>query len=1036
MSIKRYNAKRDFKLTPEPAGATAKSRAKGLLFVVQKHAASHLHYDFRLELEGVMKSWAVPKGPSLNPAEKRLAMHVEDHPMAYRIFEGIIPKGNYGAGTVMVWDEGTYYADASLSKKANEKILLDGYHKGKLSFHLQGEKLHGEFSLVRMRGKSTEDNAWLLFKADDATADSDNDIRDQDHSAVSGRSMSEIADNTEVKVWISKPGHAKGYEDPTRKVSKSAQDKTTGNVRPSSSKTGSVKTSKTAKAKNSKVHPDAADGVEDGTRKTIDGSKSPGTRRKKFPDMARAALKLGGEKTAVPTISGPQLATLVDAPFDREGWIFEIKWDGYRALGFNPAHDGVSLISRNGHSFDDRFPGIRAALLTLPCTAIVDGEVVALDEDGKPSFGQLQNSTDQDANRVYYLFDLLYVDGVDVRAVSLLGRKQLLQQLLAGCDVQLQYSDHVATSGIAFFEAARQGKLEGIVAKDAAAAYQTGRRTRHWLKVKIAQRQEFVIAGYTQPRRSRSDIGSLVLAYYGTSGKTAGKLRFAGHVGSGMDTRMRAELKQKLDRLVLQKSPFAEPPSTNEVPTWVKPTLVCEVRYTEKTADCQLRHPVFVGLRSDKPADAIHWDVAQDTELVVEAVEQNAPAARKHSPGKKVGAQKKSARVAAKTTVPKATAIIAEMANIGGSVKTSRTASSKANSSLTNSKKTTSNKTDSNKANSIKTTSSKPTPSKTTSSKTTSPVAKASDGVEKIFSKEAPERDKLILKINGKSVAISHPRRIYYPELKLSKMDVIDFYRTIAPYLLPYLKDRPFVLHRFPGGIYHEGFYQKDNEQELPEWVKSIELHSESTDADINYLVCQNEATLVYLANLGCLEMNPWNSRIRHIDKPDWMIFDLDPVDISFTKVVEVAQVIHGMFEASGIPHYCKTSGKRGLHIAVPLGAKYTNDTVREMAESIAQLVHQEMPGSTSLERSPAKRQKKIYLDYLQNGTGKTLAAPYSLRPVDYAGVSTPLHWDEVSAKLDPRDFNIHTILDRLQSEGDLWQGMLTETIDLKALLR
>lgn len=315
--------------------------------------------------------------------------------------------------------------------------------------------------------------------------------------------------------------------------------------------------------------------------------------------------------------------------------------------------------------------------------------------------------------------------------------------------------------------------------------------------------------------------------------------------------------------------------------------------------------------------------------------------------------------------------------------------------------------------------------------------AKATAANTATFSKEPPERDKFALRINGKEVAVSHPKRIYFPELKLSKMDVIDYYRSISSCLLPYLKDRPFVLHRFPGGIYQQGFFQKDNEQqELPAWIKSIEIRAESTGEDVNYVVCQNEATLVYLANLGCIEMNPWNSRIRNLDKPDWMIFDLDPVDIGFTKVVEVAQVIHGMFDAIGIPHYCKTSGKRGLHIAVPLHAKYSNDTVREMAESIAQLVHQELPGSTSLERSPGKRQKKIYLDYLQNGHGKTLVAPYSLRPVDYAGVSTPLHWSEVTAKLDPRAFNIHTIMERLKSEGDLWQGVLTEAIDLKAILQ
>ncbi|MES2625049.1 MAG: non-homologous end-joining DNA ligase, partial [Pseudomonadota bacterium] len=968
MSIKRYNEKRNFKDTPEPAGKTEKSSAKALLFVIQKHEASHLHYDFRLELEGVMKSWAVPKGPSLNPEEKRLAMHVEDHPMSYRTFEGIIPKGNYGAGTVMVWDEGTYYADAKLDKKANEKLLIDGYRKGKLSFYMKGKKLHGEFSLVRMRGKNTEDNAWLLLKADDANADRDSDVRDQDKSAVSGRAMTEIAASKKAKIWIS--------------------NKTTKSV-------ASGKTTGTKKK--------AADGAK----------KTPSTTRKRnATSFAKTALELGGKKSPVPKISGPQLATLIDEPFDREGWAFEIKWDGYRALGYQPAHEGISLISRNGHSFDERFPVIRNALATLPCDAIIDGEIVALDEEGKSSFGQLQKSEENNANLVYYLFDLLYVAGVDVRALPLRYRKQLLQQLLEGCDERLQYSDHVETSGVDFFEAAKKGGLEGILAKDLEATYQTGSRTRHWLKIKLEQRQEFIIAGYTQPRRSRSDIGSLVLGYYGTEGKTAGKLRFAGHVGSGMDTAMRAELKQKLDKRALKKSPFAEHVPTNEPATWVKPELVCEVRYTEKTTDCQLRHPVFIGLRTDKAAHDIHWDVAQDSDVAIITAEQTETAAGKAAGRKQTVTRKQAAKAAGRSVGSKTTAVVAQATNATSKRKTAKVGSGKEalKKVSTSSVKATSTKTSKSKT----TVASKPS---TDNSKPSRPHAKvvakkkASAVPQQIFAKEPPERDKLTLKINNKSVAISNPKRIYFPELKISKMEVIDYYRAISDYLLPYLKDRPFVLHRFPSGIYHEGFYQKDNEQELPGWIKTVEVHSESTNEEINYIVCQNEATLVYLANLGCLEMNPWNSRVRHLDKPDWMIFDLDPVDISFAKVVEVAQVIHGMFDSSGVPHYCKTSGKRGLHIAVPLGAKYTNNTVREMAEAIAQLVHQELPGSTSLERSPAKRQKKIYLDYLQNGHGKTLVAPYSLRPVDYAGVSTPLHWDEVTAKLDPRDFTIHTIM-------------------------
>lgn len=574
MSIKRYNEKRNFNATPEPAGKTVPTpRAGGLRFVVQKHRASHLHYDFRLELNGVLLSWAVPKGPSLNPEDKRLAMHVEDHPLDYRSFEGIIPEGNYGAGTVMVWDEGTYAADPALGKAANVKQLTADYKKGHLRFVMNGRKLKGAFSLVKMRGNkyANDDKAWLLLKSDDEAADRKRPVADQDRSAVTGRSLEEIAADAGA-VW----------ESPRKKAV------TKGKL-----------AQKLAAAEKRKA------------------PKAAAAKGRKPRDLAKAALAAGGKRAPVPEVSGPQLATLVDAPFDKEGWIFEIKWDGYRALGYKPALDGATLVSRNGLSFDKKFASIAEAIDTLPCSVIVDGEIVALDKQGRSSFERLQQHEDEPAELTYCLFDLLYVDGVDIRHLPLLERKALLQRLMQNCDPRLQYSDHLETHGRDFFEAARKSELEGIIAKDGSAAYQS-QRTRHWLKVKLEKRQEFIIAGYTAPRRSRSDIGSLVLAYNErANGKPTGRLRFAGHVGSGMDTDTRAQLKAKLDRRARKGSPFAERHATNEPATWVKPELVCEVRFTEKTADCQLRHPVFIALRSDKPASEIYWDVAEKTQNVI-----------------------------------------------------------------------------------------------------------------------------------------------------------------------------------------------------------------------------------------------------------------------------------------------------------------------------------------------------------------------------------------------------------------------------------
>ncbi|MEX0618662.1 MAG: DNA ligase D [Pseudohongiellaceae bacterium] len=853
MSIQRYNEKRNFQDTPEPPGQSSAPGSKVLRFVIQKHQASHLHYDFRLEMDGVLKSWAVPKGPSLNPEQKRLAMHVEDHPMDYRQFEGTIPKGNYGAGTVMVWDEGYYYVEASMDREENEKALLQGLSRGKLSFYLEGSKLRGKFSLVQTHGSKMPDNAWLLMKISDEAANSDDVLR-QDRSAVSSRSMDEIAQDRNSTVWESS---GEGTGKPA--------------VHPAQTKTSAA-------------------------------------------GLKKRALAEGGLKAAAPSDLSPQLATLVDKAFDRKNWIFEIKWDGYRALGYRLPKRRMRLISRNGKSLDHRFPGVREALQSLPCEAIVDGEITAIDSEGVPSFSLIQNHERHTENIVYFIFDLLYIAGIDIRTVPQLERKILLSELLRGTDERLRYSDHVVSDGTAFFRLVCEQGLEGMIAKDGSAPYRDGKRTRHWLKIKREQRQEFIIAGYTEPRKTRTDIGSLLLAYY----DEAGSLQFAGHVGSGLDSKTRAALKAKLDALARKTSPLDKAVVTNEQPTWVTPKLVCEVRYTEKTQDRQLRHPVFLGLRDDKDASRIRWEVEHRS----------------------------------------------------GELKQS--------------------------------------------------VSKGRD---------------TSMTVDGQKVRITHPDRIYFPELGISKRDVVDHYLGVTDYILPYLKDRPMVLHRFPRGITEQGFYQKDNPQGLPDWVSRTEIYSESTEEDTCYLLCQNAATLIYLVNLGCIEMNPWNSRLELLDQPDWMLFDLDPVEIGFGKVVEVAQVIHDLFDDGGIPHYCKTSGKRGLHITVPLGGGYHNDTVRHMAESIAQLIHKEIPKITSLERSPSKRKKKVYLDYLQNGFGKTIVSPYSLRPVDYAGISTPLHWDEVNSQLDPRAFTLASMPERLRREGDLWESLLSERVDLDKII-
>ncbi|HEY0961957.1 MAG TPA: non-homologous end-joining DNA ligase [Pseudomonadales bacterium] len=957
MSIKRYNEKRNFSATPEPAGKTvASSKTGALRFVVQKHRASHMHYDFRLELNGVLLSWAVPKGPSLNPDDKRLAMHVEDHPLDYRSFEGIIPEGNYGAGTVMVWDEGTYAADPALSKAENVKQLTADYKKGHLRFVMNGKKLSGRFSLVKMRGSNkygNDDKAWLLVKADDESADRDTPVADQDRSAVTGRTLEQIASDAGA-VW----------ESPRKKSGSRAR---------------------------------LATKLADKAAAAKPAAKS---KRGKTRNLAKEALALGGKLSKVPDISGPQLATLVDAPFDREGWIFEIKWDGYRALGYHPKHGKHVLVSRNGLSFDAKFHDIVDALDTLPCAAIVDGEICALDRQGRSSFGRLQQHEDAPAELTYCLFDLLYVDGVDIRGLPLLQRKQLLKKLLDDCDPRLQYSDHIETKGLDFFEAARNSELEGIIAKDAAATYHS-QRTRHWLKIKLEKRQEFLIAGYTAPRRSRSDIGSLVLAYYERKdGKPTGRLRFAGHVGSGMDTATRAELKKKLDRLTRKTSPFDERHPTNEPATWVKPELVCEVRFTEKTADCQLRHPVFIALRTDKAPTEIFWDIEEPAQkAVAAAIKDDRRERSKRTPAPKAKAKRAPSRRKAAARRPTSPTKTAKPASSNGATKPQAVMYGAGLAEV------------------------RP--------HTAPPL----DGVSRYFGEEAPVRERPGLPVlaGGVQVHISNPGRIYFPELQLTKLDVVDYYQSVAPLMLPYLKDRPFVLHRLLSGIVLSGFDVED--PELRDWITLTSVRG-GTGEELRFFICQNEATLVYLVNLGCIEMHAWNSRLGSLDRPDFLRFDLDPLDVPFARAVDVARIFNALLTDAGVPNYCKTSGKRGLHVVVPLDAHYDSATVRATAAALAQVVHKELPELTSLERSPSRRRRMVYIDFQRNDGDKTCVVPYSLRPVAYGGVSTPLLWDEVQRDLDPREFTFHTIHARIERVGDPWKGVLTERADLRRLQR
>jgi bifunctional non-homologous end joining protein LigD len=805
--LTEYKRKRKFNSTPEPSGITSGRKNNIKRFVIHKHSASRLHYDLRLEAEGVLKSWAVPKGPSLNPEDKRLAMMVEDHPFDYRNFEGIIPKGNYGAGQVIIWDEGNYIL-RNPDKKFNTSLK-----EGRITFVLNGHKLKGEFALIKTK---KEDSSWLLIKKRDEFS-KEKDITKENKSVRSGLSIEQVENNKE---------------------------------------------------------------------------------RKK------------GQKTKMPENLKPMLATLTDAPFDRNGWFFEIKWDGFRAIA-EIKNKKVRLYSRNNLDFNERFPQIAEELKKIDENVILDGEIVALDKDGRARFQLMQNYLNNNGGVIaYYVFDIIYLDGYDLKNLPLRERRSILQKTIPKLQ-KISLSDYIENSGKTFYKAAEERDVEGIIAKNSESFYTEGRRSTEWLKIKTSKRQEAVIGGFTKPRGSRKFFGSLILGVFENN-----KLIYIGHSGGGFDYETQKKLYEKFKKLITDSSPFNVIPKTNMPATWLKPELVCEIKFTEWTDDGRMRQPIFLGLRYDKNPKKIIKEMPEPKELIM-------------------------------------------------------------NKELNNKKEKT-------------------------------------DNVE---------------------VPLTNLDKIYWPKEKFTKGDMIDYYKRISKFILPYLKDRPESLNRHPNGIKGEGFFQKNFEKH-PEWVKTVSIYSESNEKEINYLVCQNKATLLYMANLGAIEINPWSSRIKDLDNPDYCILDLDPLGIGFEKVIEVALATNELLEKSGITSFCKTSGASGLHIMIPLGAKYSFDQSKTFAQLIANIIQSKLPKITSIKRDPDQRNRKVYIDFLQNRKGQTITAPYSLRPKEGVPVSTPLKWIELKSNLKPEQFNARNIFDRLDRVGDIFKPILGKGIDMEKALK
>jgi len=658
-------------------------------------------------------------------------------------------------------------------------------------------------------------------------------------------------------------------------------------------------------------------------------------------------------KIALPLSIKPMKATLVDEPFDKAGWIYEIKWDGYRALSFVD-QGNATIMSRNNLVFD-QFQPINDALQKWPFNAVVDGEIVALNNKGTADFGVLQNwRNSKNAHLAYFIFDILWYNGKDLTGLSLKSRKEILDAILPITNELIRASQTFEVGGIEFFEAAKKMKLEGIIAKRAESLYSADTRSRDWLKIKVKRRQEVIIAGFTKNEGTGKHFSALAIGVYDQKRV----LRYIGKVGTGFNDTQQKDLMALFKPLISNESPFDVEPDVDEpsqfrprrmgaIATWLKPELVCEVEFAEVTSDGKVRQASFKGMRSDKNPKDVIMEIEAVTELVINELDHQ-------SVSQKSLDQKPELKKADKPNSVKAPANL-------------------------------------------------------------------------LFSSKKETEE---LKVDGHLLKFTHLNKLYWPEDGVTKRDMFNYYHQVAPFMVPYLRDRPMSLNRFPGGIHGESFYQKNVRDKAPDWAMTMP-HRNGEGINKDYLLGNNEATLLWMASLGCIEMNPWFSRIQSPDNPDYCIIDLDPDKQHFDQVVQVALEVKKVLDAIGVPSYPKTSGSTGMHIYIPLGARYTYDQSQLFANIIVKIVQKELPDFTTLERMISNREGKMYLDFLQNRPGATIAGVYSLRPKPGATVSMPVSWEEVKPGLSMRDFTIHNAIDRLKETGDLFHGVLGEGIDL-----
>jgi bifunctional non-homologous end joining protein LigD len=863
-NLEQYKAKRNFAKTPEPKPIGKKGEGNG--YLIQKHAASHLHYDFRLELDGVLKSWAVPKGPSLDPHDKRLAMQVEDHPVDYGSFEGIIPQSEYGGGTVMLWDRGTW-------EPAGDP--RQGLAKGKLVFTLHGEKLHGEWTLVKTFSKDKRGNSWLLIKHKDEEVRKGNNaqfLEGNATSVVSGRTMDEIANDSD-KVWKSNREH---------------------------------------------------------TVKPLPAKKPP------------PAVK-AGTVSNMPGFTPPQLATLSTTMPKGAEWVHEIKFDGYRMIS-HIHHGNVQIFSRNGKDWTAAFQSIAHVLSTIKLeSAILDGELVVADKQGKSNFMELENAlSNGEVHRFqYYLFDLLYLNGADTTKLPLLQRKELLAELLTknapkAKAQRICFSEHFTVTDDSFFQNVCSLQLEGVVSKRADAPYHVG-RSKIWLKTKCQKRQEFVIGGFTLPSTGALGVGALLLGYYDD-----GKLEFSGRVGTGFTKASSMQIRKLLDKLRQKDNPYVSISTEGKRGAiWVKPQLVGEVEFTEWTPDGSLRHPSFKGLREDKPATSIVKEIAISPKAVAPDIEKE----------------------------------LEEDPAISKTVKAKAAQAEKASAPTVN-----------------------------------APSAKVSDKHKAL--------------VGG--ISISHPQRVIYPGTHITKQELAEYYLFVSDKIMPHIVDRPLSMVRCPEGASEPCFFQRHVGLGKSPYLHEVSVGVKGEARD--YLMIHDVEGLISLVQWGEIELHPWQCAAINLDKPDRIIFDLDPdPSVSMKQLIDGAQEVRQRMHELGLSTFLKTTGGKGLHVVVPMTPSYSFPAIKAFARAIAESMASDSPTKYIANMSKAKRTGKIFVDYLRNDVTSTAVAPYSARAREGATVSTPLGWKELTGTLKLSSFTIDTVPQRLKKQRkDPWQDFST----------